>query len=234
MKPRCPARLHAGVGTSRTGLPGGAAQPRRWDWRFPPGCPPGSPPPAVPAGARRCRSFPPPSARPRPPAGQQTASPPVSIGAALASSALGRVLRTLRLSRVAPLHPLPPEKDALPLGTASGPEVAPCRSRAPDLVSCRTAATAAGGTRSASPAPPGSSRTAGGITAASPACPAPSSTASRSPTAQRQPTPSAGNACRGEWGQILAPAELRGWNLGACWEGTDRGGFLGGHPADGA
>ncbi|KAM7095229.1 tumor necrosis factor receptor superfamily member 27 isoform 3-T3 [Ciconia maguari] len=61
----------------------------------------------------------------------------------------------------------------------------------------RTVATAAGGTRSALPAPPGSLRTAGGITAASLACPAPSSTASRSPTARRRPTRSAGNACRG-------------------------------------
>lgn len=99
-----------------------------------------------------------------------------------------------------------------------------CHSRAPSLVPCRTAATAAAGTRSVWPALPGSSRIAGDTTAASPACPVPSSTASRSPTAPPRPTPSVGSACQGErdqpghshaWGQAG-----RGWAQGASPEAT--------------
>lgn len=138
--------------------------------------------------------------------GQQTASPRVSIGAALVAAALGWVLRTRCMSGN-PSTLCPQRRDAAHLGTTLGPEVAPRRSRAPDLVSCRTVAMAAGGMRSVLPALPGSLRTFGGIMAASPACPAPSSTASRSPTARQRPTRSVGNACRGEWGQILAQAE---------------------------
>lgn len=77
---------------------------------------------------------------------------------------------------------------------------------------CRTAATAAAGTRSAWPVLPGSSRTAGDTMAASPACPVPSSIASRSPTAQPRPMLSAGSACRGERG-----------HHGHTWERAGRG-----------
>lgn len=85
---------------------------------------------------------------------------------------------------------------------------------------------AAGETRSALPALPGSLRTAGGIMAASPACPVPSSTASRSPTAQQRPTRSVGSVCRGEWDRILARVEPRWSHPGTGREGMGRGGFI--------
>lgn len=81
-----------------------------------------------------------------------------------------------------------------------------------------------GGMHSALLALPGSLRTAGATMAARPACPAPSSTASRSPTAQQQPTQCAGNACQGEqgWAGWAVPVAPRG----ACRQGLTGGALL--------
>lgn len=183
VKPQCPGRLQAGWARAARGCP-----PRH----------PAGPRPALPRDVL-LQDFPAPSTQP---VGSKRL-PRVPLSQCSGGLCSPWALRSLHMSSN-PHAPCPQRRDAGPLGAALGPEVAPGRSCTTALMSCRTAVTAAGGTHSVSPALPGSSRTAGATTAARPASPAPSSTASRSPTAQRRPTLSAGSVCRGERGRSCA------------------------------
>lgn len=187
------------------------AWPRRWDRCCPPRHPAG-PRPALPPG-RVAAGL---SCSLNTAHGQQVASlcAPSQCSGGLCSP---WALRTLHMSSNPPT-PCPQRSGASPLCATLGPDVAPGHSCITDLVSCRTVVTVAGGTHSVSPALPGGLRTAGATTAARPASPVPSSTASRSPTARRRPTPSAGSVCRGERRRSCGGDSGQGAGTPGAWD----------------